>query len=135
MLNSLCSSCTESERPLTFINPRNKSGSRHYPTLPSSKRTQSSFLDDKMTTRMDFKSKSSTLPGNHHSPSSSPHQLAPNQTLPGYPYRPPSPILLSDPSGDTNVTMVPTAKASSSSSKRSLFRRRAESVDSSKTKI
>lgn len=122
-------SSIEPERPLTYITPRSKSqsSSRQLPSLPTGgKRAQSSVLDERLMTRQEAKGKSSTLPGNrsHPSPGSPSHHLA-NAThlgLPGFPYRPPSPV---DYSGDHSASNP----AKAASSKRSLFRKRAGSVD------
>ena len=81
-------------------------------------------------TRQEAKAKSSTLPGNrsHPSPTSPSHQLsnAAQLGLPGFPYRPPSPILLSKNDGGDTAVSYPSKPASS---KRSIFRKRAGSVD------
>ena len=80
-------------------------------------------------TRQEAKAKSSTLPGNRSQPShtSPSHQFtnAAQLGLPGFPYRPPSPILLAKNGGDTAVS-YPSKPASS---KRSIFRKRAGSAD------
>lgn len=122
----------DSDQPITYITPRKTSHSEK-PTSRSL--ALSSFLSEDSESKDSF-SKSTTLPSNRSKPQSSPKHFnrPPNLTLPGYPYRPPSPILSSggqvlgsDHRHSHSQAASPANK--STNTKRGLFRRRAESVD------
>jgi len=114
----------DSDEPVTYINRLKKSSSmdRHTP------RPQKYSLSNDSS---DFrKLKSSTLPAHQHSSNSPMFTRPPNPDLPGFPYRAPSPI-----NGSGEVSRQGGASPTVGklgSSKRSLFRRRAESVDNYK---
>lgn len=117
----------DSDQPVTYINPTRKTSS------PSASRSHaiSTIVEPSDARKQDFHAKSSTLPVNRSkAPPLNPHHSftrPPNLDLPGYPYRAPSPILTS---GDHHAGVGGAAASGKSvSSKRSLFRRRAESVD------
>lgn len=116
-----------SDRPLTYIPaPRSLSQSgrdRHFSggggSINLGRSHHSAIVEDVVTVQIpDTKSKSSTLPVSRSKEHSSPSHLAAPPNLPGFPYRPPSP----DPPGKK------------ASHKRSLFRRRAESMDTYRVK-
>ena len=123
----LLSLSLDSDTPVTFVNPRKASQSS---SDKSSSRghTISSILDSPDIRRQEGRSKSSTLPSSRSKAPPSPKHLAKMATidLPGFPYRPPSPILYS---GSHKNDRQATGGGKSANSKRSLFRRRAESVD------
>lgn len=117
----------DSDRPVTHLPaPRSlsQSGQDHHTgrggaSVTVGRSHHSAFVEDFNVLQMqESKSKSSTLPGNHSREPPSLSHLAPSYNLPGYPYRPPSP----EPPGKK------------ASQKRSLFRRRAESVDNHRVK-
>ena len=118
----------DSDRPVTHIPaPRSMShsGQDHHTSrgggasVTFGRSHHSAFVEDFNALQIqEPKSKSSTLPGNHSREPPSLSHLAPSYNLPGYPYRPPSP----EPPGKK------------ASQKRSLFRRRAESVDNYRVK-
>ena len=118
---------TDSDRPITHIPaPRSFSHSgqdtsreRGGASASLGRSHHSAFVGDFNALQIqESKSKSSTLPGSHSREPPSLSHLAPSYNLPGYPYRPPSP----EPPGKK------------ASQKRSLFRRRAESVDNHRVK-
>jgi hypothetical protein len=125
---SLLSLSLDSDRPITHIPaPRSLSHSGHdhhtsrggAASVTVSRSHHSAFVEDFNALQIqESKSKSSTLPGNHTREPPSLSHLGPSYNLPGYPYRPPSP----EPPGKK------------ASQKRSLFRRRAESVDNHRVK-
>lgn len=115
----------DSDQPVTYINRKGSMPSSD--KLTSRSHAYSSFVTDSDLQKNEFRGlKSSTLPG-HRSPKTKP----PNLGLPGFPYRAPSPILLSGHGTDRpNLPgQVAAAGGKAASTKRSLFRRRAESVD------
>ena len=120
----------DSDRPITHIPaPRSMShsGPDHHTSrggggaasVTIGRSHHSAFVEDFNALQIqESKSKSSTLPGNHTREPPSHSHLTPSYNLPGFPYRPPSP----EPPGKK------------ASQKRSLFRRRAESVDNHRVK-
>lgn len=126
---SLSLSPTASDRPLTHVVPRSQSQSgreRHLGggSVNLGRPHHSAFMENSHGLQLqESVSKSSTLPGSRSKDPTSPSHLmaaAPPHRLglPGYPYRPPS----------------PEAGGKKTSQKRSLFRRRAESVDNYRVK-
>ena len=118
---------TDSDRPLTYLPaPRSLSQSgrdQHFGgggSVNLGRSHRSAVIEDVVTLQIpEAKAKSSTLPGSRSKEHSSPSHLVAPQSLPGFPYRPPSP----EPPGKK------------ASQKRSLFRRRAESMDTNRVKI
>ena len=124
----------DSDEPVTYINRLKKSSSmdRHTPRPQK----YSSYVDYAESSR---KMKSSTLPTQQRSSNSPNQQLftrPPNPDLPGFPYRAPSPINgtgeVSRQGGASPVVGGASPLGRSANSKRSIFRRRAESVDNYK---
>ena len=127
---SLSTLSPDSDRPITHIPaPRSMShsGPDHHTSrggggaasVTIGRSHHSAFIEDFNALQIqESKSKSSTLPGNHTREPPSVSHLAPSYNLPGFPYCPPSP----EPPGKK------------ASQKRSLFRRRAESVDNHRVK-
>ena len=107
---------TDSDRPITHVIPRSKSTSGRGGSVNLGRSHHSAVIEDIHTIQVpDSTSKSSTLPGNRSRDAPpSPSHLA----VPGFPYRPPSP----EPPGKK------------AGHKRSLFRRRAESMDTYRIK-
>ena len=125
----------DSDQPITYINPRKTSHSEK-PTSRSL--ALSSFLAEDPEPKESF-SKSTTLPSTRSRGQSSPKHFnrPPNLALPGYPYRPPSPILTAGGQvlgSDHHKHQSTSATSKSTNTKRSLFRRRAESVDNPRSR-
>lgn len=128
----------DSDQPITYINPRKTSHSEK-PTSRSL--ALSSFLPEDPEPRESL-SKSTTLPSTRSRGQSSPKHFnrPPNLALPGYPYRPPSPILtsggqvLGSDHHKHSSSHSASATSKSANTKRSLFRRRAESVDNPRSR-
>ena len=132
--NNFIISFSDSDKPVTYIS-RNPSftGVRSH--------TFTAEPDDSDIDKKVAQTKSLTLPGNdRHKGSDSLKNFSrpPNPNLPGYPYRAPSPIYLADSGSDQQQSrrgqVAFSSGGKSVGSKRSLFRRRAESVDNSRNR-
>lgn len=129
----------DSDQPITYINPIRKPSHSEKPFGKSHAFSSSvPTADDSDIFLKDHRLKSTTLPANRNKGLNSPKHFSrpPNLDLPGYPYRAPSPILVSGHGNDSHGGGANSHGAwstgKSSSTKRSLFRRRAESVDTSR---
>ncbi len=127
----ICSSCLDSDEPVTYISPtsrlkKSSSMDRHTPRPKIY-----SSVDPSGSKKV---SKSSTLPSHRSDASSSKMMFTrpPNPDLPGFPYRAPSPVNGSGEYSRQGGASPVVGGSKAAGSKRSIFRRRADSVDNYK---